>query len=205
MSLLVVLEFAYYYIYLFFFLMIRRPPRSTLFPYTTLFRSLSAVRALALRARARGEAARGGAARRTRADARALRDPACGDRVAREADAPRAARLEGRNDPPRHRHHARGTGSLVLHDHQVLDRAIRRGYGRLGVPEGRDVSSVRLHRLRRAGDSQFHLPGRLLPGDGRHVPARPGARRSQDPDPRLELPPGEAARGRGAHLRDRAS
>src|SRR4029077_21297556 len=27
--------------YLFFFLMIRRPPRSTLFPYTTLFRSIS--------------------------------------------------------------------------------------------------------------------------------------------------------------------
>src|SRR3989454_11347516 len=27
----------------FFFLMIRRPPRSTLFPYTTLFRSLAAV------------------------------------------------------------------------------------------------------------------------------------------------------------------
>src|SRR5256885_14781596 len=27
------------YIMLFFFLMIRRPPRSTLFPYTTLFRS----------------------------------------------------------------------------------------------------------------------------------------------------------------------
>src|SRR5256885_15027293 len=27
---------------LFFFLMIRRPPRSTLFPYTTLFRSYSA-------------------------------------------------------------------------------------------------------------------------------------------------------------------
>src|SRR3712207_7941655 len=28
---------------MFFFLMIRRPPRSTLFPYTTLFRSLSEV------------------------------------------------------------------------------------------------------------------------------------------------------------------
>src|SRR5260370_41438894 len=28
--------------FLFFFLMIRRPPRSTLFPYTTLFRSLVA-------------------------------------------------------------------------------------------------------------------------------------------------------------------
>src|SRR5258707_10356975 len=30
--------------FLFFFLMIRRPPRSTLFPYTTLFRSTSAKR-----------------------------------------------------------------------------------------------------------------------------------------------------------------
>src|SRR5215204_6890084 len=30
---------AYLVIELFFFLMIRRPPRSTLFPYTTLFRS----------------------------------------------------------------------------------------------------------------------------------------------------------------------
>src|SRR3989442_13169994 len=29
--------------YFFFFLMIRRPPRSTLFPYTTLFRSLVAL------------------------------------------------------------------------------------------------------------------------------------------------------------------
>src|SRR2546430_17276497 len=28
--------------FLFFFLMIRRPPRSTLFPYTTLFRSMPA-------------------------------------------------------------------------------------------------------------------------------------------------------------------
>src|SRR5260370_12778646 len=30
-----------YIILLFFFLMIRRPPRSTLFPYTTLFRSMT--------------------------------------------------------------------------------------------------------------------------------------------------------------------
>src|SRR5258708_31571177 len=30
----------------FFFLMIRRPPRSTLFPYTTLFRSLAGARSL---------------------------------------------------------------------------------------------------------------------------------------------------------------
>src|SRR5258708_15309920 len=33
--------------FLFFFLMIRRPPRSTLFPYTTLFRSKSAPRVCA--------------------------------------------------------------------------------------------------------------------------------------------------------------
>src|SRR5437899_8009372 len=31
--------FVVYSVLLFFFLMIRRPPRSTLFPYTTLFRS----------------------------------------------------------------------------------------------------------------------------------------------------------------------
>src|SRR5258707_6098752 len=33
------------YVFIFFFLMIRRPPRSTLFPYTTLFRSRKADRA----------------------------------------------------------------------------------------------------------------------------------------------------------------
>src|SRR5438874_7820654 len=40
----------------FFFLMIRRPPRSTLFPYTTLFRSRRAIRRRAAleRPRARG-------------------------------------------------------------------------------------------------------------------------------------------------------
>src|SRR2546422_10895634 len=35
------------YIFFFFFLMIRRPPRSTLFPYTTLFRSARALDAYA--------------------------------------------------------------------------------------------------------------------------------------------------------------
>src|SRR6266481_8474541 len=33
------LSYAYFPLAIFFFLMIRRPPRSTLFPYTTLFRS----------------------------------------------------------------------------------------------------------------------------------------------------------------------
>src|SRR5436309_5752875 len=32
--------YCYLFSFFFFFLMIRRPPRSTLFPYTTLFRSL---------------------------------------------------------------------------------------------------------------------------------------------------------------------
>src|SRR6185295_19773221 len=32
-------HYLYYSLLCFFFLMIRRPPRSTLFPYTTLFRS----------------------------------------------------------------------------------------------------------------------------------------------------------------------
>src|SRR3712207_8769599 len=36
--------------FFFFFLMIRRPPRSTLFPYTTLFRSRAAHRGVGRRA-----------------------------------------------------------------------------------------------------------------------------------------------------------
>src|SRR5574342_1196797 len=36
---LLVLYWAFQRVYFFFFLMIRRPPRSTLFPYPTLFRS----------------------------------------------------------------------------------------------------------------------------------------------------------------------
>src|SRR6204780_5873574 len=35
----VLFSFSFYSYFFFFFLMIRRPPRSTLFPYTTLFRS----------------------------------------------------------------------------------------------------------------------------------------------------------------------
>src|SRR2546430_10044326 len=46
--------------YFFFFLMIRRPPRSTLFPYTTLFRSRVARRSVRRdRARRPGRSRRG--------------------------------------------------------------------------------------------------------------------------------------------------
>src|SRR2546422_3900235 len=48
----------------FFFLMIRRPPRSTLFPYTTLFRSRSPPEVL--RARPYGNRDSGGPRRRRR-------------------------------------------------------------------------------------------------------------------------------------------
>src|SRR2546425_8905491 len=41
--------------YLFFFLMIRRPPRSTLFPYTTLFRSVVELHGGTVRAESSGE------------------------------------------------------------------------------------------------------------------------------------------------------
>src|SRR2546426_3516803 len=51
---------------LFFFLMIRRPPRSTLFPYTTLFRSRRRVGAAAAAYQGR---ARGGAPQARRAHA----------------------------------------------------------------------------------------------------------------------------------------
>src|SRR5438046_10604381 len=56
---------------LFFFLMIRRPPRSTLFPYTTLFRSIDCARRCAdrrgLAERVRGRVPDGGAAETRRA------------------------------------------------------------------------------------------------------------------------------------------
>src|SRR3712207_9298159 len=60
----------------FFFLMIRRPPRSTLFPYTTLFRSGRARRPARERRR-RGGRLRGGAVRegpRPRAQTARLHD-----------------------------------------------------------------------------------------------------------------------------------
>src|ERR1039457_7442356 len=44
---------AYNVYCVFFFLMIRRPPRSTLFPYTTLFRSSADHRRSRLRSRSR--------------------------------------------------------------------------------------------------------------------------------------------------------
>src|SRR2546421_7798491 len=59
---------------LFFFLMIRRPPRSTLFPYTTLFRSPNGRARTGARAtRARGRAGRPGRQRASPPDRKSTR------------------------------------------------------------------------------------------------------------------------------------
>src|SRR2546430_3130319 len=51
------LEYSSRSVMYFFFLMIRRPPRSTLFPYTTLFRSSAARAAAAAKGKAEAPAA----------------------------------------------------------------------------------------------------------------------------------------------------
>src|SRR2546422_7303094 len=69
---------------MFFFLMIRRPPRSTLFPYTTLFRSRAHVREQHPIAQpVEGDPERGEPLRRRAVDsghAEALRQAVLGDR-----------------------------------------------------------------------------------------------------------------------------
>src|SRR2546430_13773643 len=77
---MVVARLAPIFIVVFFFLMIRRPPRSTLFPYTTLFRSARDRLAFSRRAQshhrpfpqeeARDLQRRGGRGRRRRVAAR---------------------------------------------------------------------------------------------------------------------------------------
>src|SRR5262249_62073534 len=89
-----------------FSLMIRRPPRSTLFPYTTLFRS--ADRGAGLRAK---ESARAVAERARRAD----RDDAVGDRSARVgwASAPDRHAARAERSPTRSEEHTSELQSLT--------------------------------------------------------------------------------------------
>src|SRR2546422_11482464 len=81
----------------FFFLMIRRPPRSTLFPYTTLFRSQRAVHEKEPRDRGRHRARRP----RGRLEERQPENRVLGDVAVLERDdlAPEAARHELRLRP----------------------------------------------------------------------------------------------------------
>src|SRR3712207_9136976 len=71
---------------LFFFLMIRRPPRSTLFPYTTLFRSRRPDPAAQRKAAAKRKVAKRRAARRRCRRAKAKhRSPAAVRRACRRS------------------------------------------------------------------------------------------------------------------------
>src|SRR3989441_13249670 len=81
----------------FFFLMIRRPPRSTLFPYTTLFRSPDVLKRArdALGADAVGRPARDVAA--GQADAPGVRTERAGDQV-EESGLPRPVRAHDPNE-----------------------------------------------------------------------------------------------------------
>src|SRR3712207_7161253 len=80
----------------FFFLMIRRPPRSTLFPYTTLFRSEGDLR--------RGDGA----------------GPRAAHRQPARADVPRADRHEARHRAAEAGHHRSEEHTSELQSRQYL-------------------------------------------------------------------------------------
>src|SRR3989449_5129896 len=144
--------------FFFFFLMIRRPPRSTLFPYTTLFRSQGG-RAVHARDESQGVAVQDPAQHvPERVPARAEQS---GQRRARHRG-PRGARGRRRPLAPR-RHGARpaqedrGRG-----DRGGADDAVGRGaHGDLAGPRGAHRGGGR--------------PGRRLRGGHREVTARAGA------------------------------
>src|SRR6266571_9486725 len=119
----------------FFFLMIRRPPRSTLFPYTTLFRSRDAPRA----ARAPPESAR---RRDTRPASRS--PPGTSWLSARRSGRSRRGELPPRSLP--RRQDARRIAEI-----SPLDAADRE-HGEIGRPRLEDL-------LREVGGGQGHVHG----------------------------------------------
>src|SRR2546425_6553441 len=179
-----------------FFLMIRRPPRSTLFPYTTLFRSRSRSGEL----HARRRALRPGRSRRRprrlspRARPRAERPRrALQPRARAEA---RATRRGGDPRVPRGRR-GRAAARAVLRRRGVRDRGRRRARSR-----GRDhLVAARGGAGRGAGgrEPRAIAPGgvrALTPDAGRAPGRRAGVRRV--PRATLEGLPGADARGRRA-------
>src|SRR5260221_5377859 len=136
MSLIICLTFflsflEYFSSLYFFFLMIRRPPRSTLFPYTTLFRSEALPRPRPLRPDPPGQSALRLRQRRAHLLRRAARPDRGADRADRAhsppgAPAPRRgpAPLPAQPDPARASPPAaRNRWDQGLNDHStILDR-----------------------------------------------------------------------------------
>src|SRR3712207_6117057 len=99
--------------------MIRRPPRSTLFPYTTLFRSDGRDSPLRRRGRGHGRRHRAGAAR----------DPPRGH----AGDSPRA-RARARAPAAARSHSPSGRGRFTL-PHDVIERALISVFDKTGLDE----------------------------------------------------------------------
>src|SRR3989449_1949645 len=123
---IVLMDICISYLYFnFFFLMIRRPPRSTLFPYTTLFRSLRDVARHPARAR--------------HGDPHDGVDAPAGDRLLQGQRAQDGAGHHGRGGPL-HRVARAGAG---VQDRPVEVEGAARGRGR---PAGVEVRHPRLPR-----------------------------------------------------------
>src|SRR6266480_7715736 len=143
-----------YCVFLFFFLMIRRPPRSTLFPYTTLFRSqpLHPVLPLALaeaHAHRDAEVELDLRVRLERHDGhrsggRALREVA-GDRSPYERDVDRAGRQVLLDDLSRI---ALGIAGLALIGNDLIEQAVlEQPIGRGRLTEYAELERFQLRRL----------------------------------------------------------
>src|SRR2546422_6027477 len=172
----------YFYVdFYFFFLMIRRPPRSTLFPYTTLFRSIcrSATRPCTVlshdRRPATGEVQRG-----ARPDGHVRgsgREPAARDRPRGGGGAPGCAtRLSARAVPLAL--FRSGGGRRAVRPRRARARAEHGGAGKGRQAGGgsRDRAPVRAARAgtvpqHRGGDRRGRPPRRLVPQDAH--PRRP--------------------------------
>src|SRR6266542_4352923 len=122
----------------FFFLMIRRPPRSTLFPYTTLFRSRQAHRRQGLRQRRHSQRP-GGARHRTRHPAAI--EPQHANRIrsgSLQAAQPHRAMRQSPQAIPAHRHPIRENRESLPFDamrrsSETLDQNRQHGLEGIGL------------------------------------------------------------------------
>src|SRR3989441_6760714 len=186
---------------LFFFLMIRRPPRSTLFPYTTLFRSTSASVRPATRTRLSRllfppttctVAGATRSARATRATTAALAAPSTGGAVTRTRRTPSCQpRISSREARGCTRRRSRAPSALRLagvltevgRHHavvalerrtQVLDELAAHAPERLDLaPDLRLLAARSLYDLLAPQLGLPHVELRLAPGRGLHLVAEP--------------------------------